>query len=482
MQIAPDHPAMDSPYVRNTPFGAKISRLLLVLTLGALGSIPLVFLTPPFQVPDEAQHFYRAYQLSELHFRAEVQNGIAGGTLPDSLPQLVKSSVYTADGILYLATPAPLSETAILRVIPLQSSIRHFVGFPGSAFYSPLPYMPQSTGIAIGRMFGLGPLYLLYLGRLFNCLVSLGLVVLAFCLMPFAEDLILFVGLLPMALFLYASLSADAAVIGCALVFCAWAFSVNLGKPLRISEVALAAVAGAVFCSVKPVYAPLLFVVFVPGIFKHGRALKLIRLQVVLLVAALGITAIWLVCAKSSMTSPLNGAHPSTQLSLVAHDPLLLVRAILHTFGIVTLVAYYMQLVGVFGWLTVTLHPAVIYLLPFVNLVVIWRLGVHGPAKRSVARAAWYFTIFLTCVLLVMTALYLMWARVGQNNVAGVQGRYFIPVLCVGLMSLFEFAPCAQTQVPNWKKLAPVGIIIIQIVAMDFSVVQAFHVFASGRP
>jgi hypothetical protein len=34
--------------------------------LGLLGALPLVVLTPPFQVPDESQHFLRGYQLSEF--------------------------------------------------------------------------------------------------------------------------------------------------------------------------------------------------------------------------------------------------------------------------------------------------------------------------------------------------------------------------------------------------------------------------------
>src|SRR5689334_2713329 len=48
---------------------------------GALGVLPLVFLTPPFQVPDEQYHFYRAYQISELSLRGEVRDNLAGAFL-----------------------------------------------------------------------------------------------------------------------------------------------------------------------------------------------------------------------------------------------------------------------------------------------------------------------------------------------------------------------------------------------------------------
>ena len=53
-----------------------------------LGLVPLVILTPPVQVPDEPQHFYRAYQLSELRLGGIVRDGGAGAMLPSSLIEL----------------------------------------------------------------------------------------------------------------------------------------------------------------------------------------------------------------------------------------------------------------------------------------------------------------------------------------------------------------------------------------------------------
>src|SRR5262245_49371142 len=60
-----------------------------------------LLLTPPFQVPDEAQHFYRAFHLSEFGFRGvsvnvEERNGTAvrfyGALLPKSLAATVDQS------------------------------------------------------------------------------------------------------------------------------------------------------------------------------------------------------------------------------------------------------------------------------------------------------------------------------------------------------------------------------------------------------
>jgi uncharacterized membrane protein len=470
--------AMD---IRGPLSDAKIVRVTLVLILGAIGSIPLVLLTPPFQVPDEVQHFYRAYQLSEFRMRAEVQNGVAGGTLPDSLPELVKSSVYTSDGIFYPATPAPVSNTLKLASIPLNGSARRFVAIRGSAGYSPLPYVPQILGIALGRLFGLGPLYLLYLGRLFNCLAALGLVGLAVYLMPLAGELVMVVGLLPMSLYLYASLSPDAAVISCALLFTALSFTASTRGNWRTWELTMAAVAAAVLCSVKPVYAPILLAGVVPGLLRRGSAASVIKSHVILLAVALGVAAGWLVFANSTMTSSLGVEHPSLQMSFVLHHPALYVHIVIHTLGIGPIIGQYLETVGVFGWLSVPLLPVFffVYLLPLVNFLIVWKLVTRGSEERSVLSALWYLGLAVASAFLVMTALYLVSAQVGQNKITGVQGRYFIPILVLAGMAVIEMAPGRRPSAPSWRNLACVAtIIVVQIVAMDATIIHVFHVFS----
>jgi uncharacterized membrane protein len=457
---------------------AKIARVLLVLILGTMGSVPLVFLTPPFQVPDEVNHFYRAYQLSEFRIRAEVQNGVAGGTLPDSLPLLVQSSVYTADGIFYPATPAPFRKTLSLAMIPLDPSNRRFIAFPRSAFYSPLPYLPQMLGIALGRAFGSGPLCLFYLGRLFNCLAAVGLLGLAVRAIPVAEELVILIGLLPMSLYLYASLSPDAAVIACALLFTALSSSASVRGDWRTRDLVMAAAAGAVFCSVKPVYAPLLLAGLVPGVFRPGQAARAIRSHLILLAAVAGVTAAWLLFARTSMTSQLSGTHPATQLSLVLHHPMLLLRAMAQSLGLAAIIAFYAQTVGVFGWLNVALRPGVVYLLPLANFVLVCRSGFGHVIERSKKRALWWIVLPLTCALVIMVAAYLMWAQVGQDNVTGLQGRYLIPLLCLAGLAVIELTSASWPPARRWHVLAATAaLVVVEIVAMDATIVRAFHVF-----
>jgi len=468
----------DEPAKLNPTRDGKKTGVILVMVLGAVGSLPLVILTPPFQVPDEMRHFDRAYQVSEFRVRAEVQNGVAGGTLPDSLRQLVHSAIPSSDGISCRVTPAPIAQTLRLASIPLDPSVRRFIAFQGSAFYSPLPYLPQALGIGVGRALGLGPLYLFYLGRLFNCLAAIALLGLAVNFMPFAEELVMVAGLLPMALFLYGSLSADAAVIGCALLFSALSFSAGARGYWGKRELVIAAVAGAVLCSIKPVYAPLLLAGVVPGALRPGNAARAIRSHAILLAIVLGVSASWLLFAKSTMTSPITGAHPSLQMSLILHHPIFLARVFSHVFSLTWLINMYLECVGVFGWLTVVLQPHATYLLPLASLFLILWFAVRSPREGSIKRALWYLSLATASAALVVVALLLMSAHVGHDSVMDVEGRYFIPILGVAGMAAIELVPGRRTSAPPWRRLTGVAVIaVLQIAATDATIIRVFHVF-----
>src|SRR6185503_12020762 len=113
---------------------------------------------PPLQVPDEQQHFYRAYQLSELRIRGVVNGAAAGAVLPSSLAELADRFLGTR--IIHTdrpVRPSPLWNTLSGLWTPLEPERREFVEFTGAAFYSPLAYLPQVAALVAGRAAGLGP-------------------------------------------------------------------------------------------------------------------------------------------------------------------------------------------------------------------------------------------------------------------------------------------------------------------------------------
>src|SRR5271166_553048 len=236
---------------------------LLCFLLGLLGVLPLVVLTPPFQVPDESLHFLRAYQLSELQLTATMQEGEARVVFPAllearaMLPSSLIELVETFLGTRKVYGPRPISEQPLRRTWmaldrPLDPGRQELVIVP--AYIAPLSYAPQAIAIAAGRWLGAGPLALLYLGRLANALVAVIVLAWAVHLMPIGREMTMLLGLLPMATYEYASVSPDAATITTAFLFTAVALRAQLSGHWNPREVALAIVSGLFFCTHKPVY------------------------------------------------------------------------------------------------------------------------------------------------------------------------------------------------------------------------------------
>jgi hypothetical protein len=62
--------------------------------------------------------------------------------------------------------------------------------------------------------------------------------------------------------------------------------------------------------------------------------------------------------------------------------------------------------------------------------------------------------------------------------VTGVQGRYFIPIFVIAGVAAIELVPSRRPSAPRWKILMSMAAIsVLEIAAMDTTIIRAFHVF-----
>ncbi|MDE2582479.1 MAG: DUF2142 domain-containing protein [Rhodospirillales bacterium] len=441
--------------------------MLLCLLASILGALPMVVLTPPFQVPDEPQHFDRAFQISEGIILAGLANGKAGGRLPASLPSLTRRFLGTDRTLAHRTiSPQPISHTMQALALPLAPRRRTFVDFTGAAFYAPFAYMPQALGIAVGRWLGAGPLMLLYLARTANALAAIAILSAAIGLLPVGQGLALLGGLLPMALYEYASVSPDALVISLGFLLTAVGLRALLRGTWRPAEVAVAALAGLAVCSIKPVYAPLLLVSAPAALVKDQRRNHLLALAVILVVG-LGGTALWFNLVSRLVMTNQPHADVHAQLLLVLGHPLAFVRAMAaaaHRY----FWFYLYSLIGDLGWLNVLL-PRLVYLLAGVGLV----LGYAACGAKTIRIPAivpiWCTLLLAGAIVLVMLSMYLDATPVGAPAVTGVQGRYFLPLLALVASILGSLPPARIGQRLGAALLAAVA----GIVMLDAAIAMA---------
>lgn len=233
------------------------------LTIAIVFGLLMVVVTPPFQVPDEPSHLYRSYQVSELNiFKYK-----------DVVPQSLVQLSAMCNRMKFMAhEKTSKAEILALDSIGLNPEIRTYAE---STNYT-LPYLPQAFGIFIGRVFNLQPLWMFYLGRLFNLLVSVVLLFLAIRITPVLKWLFFLLGVMPMTLYQMASLSYDAMTISLSFLLVATVlnFALNKAKVIRTRDLLMLFLIVIFLAAAKPPYYILAFTFLIVPVKKLGSWLK----------------------------------------------------------------------------------------------------------------------------------------------------------------------------------------------------------------
>jgi len=429
----------------------------LLRALGLAGGLLLVFVTPPFHVPDEPAHFLRAYQIATGAAAEPGPGGGIGYRLPASLPQLAE--LCTA-GVAF--HPGRRLEPGLLAAawrLPLAPERRVFLPAGSLTLYTPAPYLAAAAAVAAGRLLAPRPLALLYLARLGNLAAALAVSWIAVRIAPAQRWLLALLALTPMAMFERSSASADALTNALPLLLVSCLLSLVLrrvgepageggcrpaGSATRRSVLLLAT--AFLLAAAKGVYFLLDLLVFLvpPVVRAEGRAAGGARARAVAglwvgglaaAVAGAGIS-VWVTHRVAGLGSLLLGVQPEAQLRGVLAAPL-------HFLGLAAadylhrLPRYAAGFVGTFGWLDTPLpRPS----------MVLWGLLLLAAALTggdpSLALAGWQrqLAMAITAAVLLLLSLsqYVTWTPLGAGFVDGLQGRYFLPVAPVAAILLYN--------------------------------------------
>lgn len=468
-------------------FGDRFGPARIYAWVGGVCLLLLVFLVPPFQVPDEPQHFFRSYQLSLGEVWSRQEGGIVGSDLPASLPALVERFMGTnALHTERVIRTQPLATTLAELKRPLDAERTAFVAF-GTGSYAPLQYVPQALAIVIGRAMDVGPLGLFYMARLANALVAWVLTCVALGAFHVGGRFALLVALLPMTQFMTASCSPDAMTIAGAMVFTSIIARFATDGTWSRGRWFAAFVSGTAMCSIKVVFLPMLVsglaALFVPGRLADHQVRRAILSQLAMAFLVIVITAWWMWSLRGIGGSPANekltqyheGVNMAKQLAYLAQEPLTFFRILARSF-------YYngdflwTSTVGLLGWLNLWL-PGWTYWAIGLGFA----LGIYSETRTAqipIAGIAWLLLLAASSVFLTELALYLMWTPVAADKVEGVQGRYFIPVLpLVGfcLASVFVRRPSLSRS--DHAYLLLVAMIIVVTATTIITIVRRYGLY-----
>jgi uncharacterized membrane protein len=410
------------------------------LFLGGIFGIFFLLITPPFQVPDEYQHFLHAYHFSQGKLKAEVVDGWVGGYFPDSLRQFdltLNHAVATNP-----KNKQKLKDLWIQFKQPLNPDQRTFLVFSDTARYASLAYFPQAVGISLGRGLEAPPVVIFYLGRLTNGLTWFFLVWWALGLTPIFKWVMTVLALTPMSLFQAASVSVDGVTNGIAFLTVSFFLYLALGSSRRVEVKHIALLSGLVFllAFTKQIY------ILLSGLYLMipAKKFKGLRQQIMagLPIFLMGLIAFMLWQGIYGDLYPPGRADgsvtfaPRQQLAFIFEHPGVYFKIILLTAK-KELILWLAMFVGLLGWIDTVLPLAVYYTFyPFLLAVALW--DNHPQILLSLSGKLVALAVFGFTLVALLTSLYLYWNRLQAPLIQGLQGRYLTPISLLAVLPFYR--------------------------------------------
>jgi hypothetical protein len=428
----------------------KISSLMaLAYLFMALMGLALIAPTmPPFQNADEPGHLLRADQISHL------------GLLPQRLPDgqqggWVDSGLVAAEAAFAALHRRVDAKTSRALYAPVPWGALAPAGFPNTAIYPPMLYLPQATALFVGRHWPLTVLQAAMLARLSAGLAAILLGAAALRLTTSGAIWLYAILLLPMSLALTAAASQDGLSLACTAL--AAALVQRLQQRGTLTELAAASILFALVACGRPPY-----IAFAAALMSARMKLRERFFAIGLVFVAV---AVWSAIAAPHVVLPVfpqGAVDPAAQAAGLLKAPLRipgLIVATWHAHG----AEISQSFIGKPGWLDVGLprsfHVLARMMLGCAAVIAV----VSGSWARPRAGAVLAACGILAVPLGIGLAQYLTWTPPGAPIIEGLQGRYFLPPA----MMLITLLPPGEHRV-GW--LSPFRVAVMLFPAFGIAV------------
>ena len=405
----------------------KSETLYLVFSL-SLGLLYLLSLTP-LSVSDEPHHYQSAYELSNVLLFQGDRRGEGSSAAFD----------YT-DFTRHHNTSAGYSRIARTVTAPAEEGQTVEIPTPRDISYFPM-YLPQALGISFARLIHANFIWTFWLGRLFNLLFYVLCTYWAIRSVPRYKTLFFLVALAPKSLHQAASFSYDAFVNALSLLLLALLLKAMLEEKLWDKRAIGAALAVSMLLSpAKVAYYPLsALALLIPKTrFKSKKARVLCLCALILLpLLFLLLFRFQIMAYKATDTGAyLNweGQRDYT-IAFIFRHPITTLGIFKNTV-LYEAVGWMLDMVGYsLSALTLDLPlwiPGGYFLLLLLSAI----RKEQDPACLSVRDRCAFLLVAFTVVVSVMLIMFVGWTSDTRTLIAGIQGRYFIPILPLLLLSL----------------------------------------------
>lgn len=430
----------------------------------ALAGLLFCFVTPPLQSPDESIYYLRSYSISRGDFVFD-----ANKEYPHDVNVLfakfdyawtnahnghpIKGDVNISNAFTeYFADVENKQETKVQKE-PIMFMV--------------LPFLPQAFGMTIARIFGFGALGLLYAGRIANLFSFSVLVYFALQNCKRYKPVFVAVALLPLTLFLAASLNYDSLLLGLTLFVASYYCRDEItDKSLIFFYIAVAFLSAVKINNILFFVLPLVlpksawksrFKKWHVALITFGSAFVLSQLFV------------WYGTVfrfnYPEIGRMIEGVSQGNQLSFILQNPLRYCAVML---GTLYENSFFFFKMGEFGLLDLSI--------PVVSagsacvLILAAALSTHEKSSLNIKSSVGLFALSATFIASVLTGLYITYTPVAMVRIIGLQSRYFIPAF---LMLMILLSALLSHVLEPTKKAGAKAENLSLIICGSFAVISA---------
>lgn len=399
--------------------------LSLALTFGFL----MVFINPPFAgVPDEHAHYWKAWSVANGYWRCSGSDEIP--TTAVSLPDQIKPIKY--EGIKDSKIVVAKLKEKLFEKDNAERSAISGAACPGT----PFGYVSQILGLKMGQSLGFSALAEFYLARIFALLASVAVLYWAIKIVPFGKMIFVLLGLTPLVVRQFASMSYDGLAISLAALFLAYILklSVEKNKLMARKNMALLVLLSLFGLNVKIGYFVMSFLIFILPMEKFKKKWQYWAFTLGFIV--INFAMIFAIRATFIDIAQPKWTDPQKQMEFVLSAPLHFLNVafgsyygadgfIPHIAGIVFKTGVYYSMHGIF------------YVLFFLGVLIFLR-NQEEKVELSKKQRLILLAVFLANFLIIYLALYLGWSKPGAKGVSGVQGRYFLAIIPMLIFAFYK--------------------------------------------
>lgn len=385
---------------------------LIVLLLYIL---PILFIIPALEVPDESFHYYKSYRLSQYNFSKTLNYNMKKKKI--LLPVNYKCINYS------YSTNENVTNINSIKNCFSSNNNKYQFEKDGRAISRLFVMLPAVIGIKVADFITNSPLIIFYVGRLFTFALSFFMLVKALDIIPKNRKILLLVICIPMFIQQLISYSYDSILNSSCVLLVAYLVKFYYqDERIKTSELLLYSLLSLIILIIKLPYV----LISIPILFidknKFGNNKKSIILKncIYLVVLILGIYKARSIGDLS--TSTKDGISRGNSLSGLIKNPISVAYIVKYTLK-EKFFQWLESLIGIFGWLRYKINDVLIYSYLFVLIF----LGITNPERIDNKKFKY---LSMLCLLLltggIILSMYLGWTPTGSYIIEGIQGRYFI--------------------------------------------------------